>query len=234
MPLINQIKSLQEQGLTEMQIIQKLQEQGFSPLEISQGLEQSKIKSAVQEEFGNDIGGEMQQSVMQTAEEQTAPLPEQATQTTEQTQEYIYPTPQAYPQAYQQYQEYQPYSSAESITEIAEQIAEEKVGAVKREITNMQEFRLVANRKIENVDDRLKKIEETIDRLQSTIIGKVGSFAGNIQDIKQEMEMMQESFSKALNPLISKTRAGSKGVEEGHTKETRKRKSDGFEHYLRR
>ena len=50
MPLIDQIKAMQQQGIEEGQIVQNLQEQGHSPADISQAMEQSKIKAAVSQE----------------------------------------------------------------------------------------------------------------------------------------------------------------------------------------
>jgi len=239
MPLINQIKSLQEQGLTEEQIIQNLQEQGLSPLEVNQAVEQAKIKSAVQETEQEEMQPSMTEPVGEYGEypqetlESPMPIEEQAPLSQE-TPQYIYPTPQ---QAYPSYQEYS-YSNQESVSEIAEQITEEKINQIKGEISGMTEFKTLSSKKIESMDERLKKIENIIERLQATIIGKIGSFSSNIQDIKEEMGMMQDSFSKALNPLIEKAKSAKKEVQENkEVKESRKperKKSDGFEHYLRK
>ena len=75
----------------------------------------------------------------------------------------------------------------------------------------------------------MKKIENIIEQLQATILGKIGSYGESIDDIKNEMGMMQESFSKALGPLIDRSREKS----EKPAKRKPARKSDGFEHYLR-
>ena len=48
------------------------------------------------------------------------------------TEEYIYPTPQAYAPEYS-YSEYQPETSTETSMEIAEQVAEEKIQKLKKE-----------------------------------------------------------------------------------------------------
>jgi DNA anti-recombination protein RmuC len=34
------------------------------------------------------------------------------------------------------------------------------------------------------------------------ILNRFGTMAGNVEEIKGEMKMMQDSFSKALNPLM--------------------------------
>ena len=60
--------------------------------------------------------------------------------------------------------------------------------------------------KIDDLNIRLKKIESIIEKLQSSILGKIGTYNQNIQSINKEMQTMQKSFSKALNPLITKTR----------------------------
>lgn len=252
MALMNQIQDMQAQGMSEQDIIQQLKEQGYSPLEISQSLDQTKIKSAVQETT-TEVSG-MQPGVMeQVPQEQVAEQSEQP------EQEYQYPTPdqqyypqqqQAYPQQQQQYgyqQDYQPYqgASSETFTEIAEQVADEKVARLKKSLGNIEEIRTLLVRKVENMNERLEKIESTIANLQASILGKVSLNIQNIEEIKDEMKMMQNSFSKALNPLIDKRRASeSKETveeeaeqvpEEESRKKPRKREEtgDGFENYLR-
>lgn len=178
---------MQEQGLRDEQINQELTDQGFSPLEINDALEQAQIKSAVSEVEGTSPYEEVQEPEM----------PEQSLEQEPETQnqEYMYPSQQPY---YQGYAPEQQTSNQETTTEIAEQIAEEKISKLKREFGNIEELKSVFERKIKNVDERLKKIEDIISRLQETILGKVGFYGDNIEDIKKEMSMMQESFSKAL------------------------------------
>jgi len=260
MALIDNVREMQAQGLEEGQIAQKLKEQGFSPLDINQALEQARVRAAVpsppipaqptpeptlppqaptapepptEPQVTAEIPqGEMQPSVMeQVAQVPTTP---QAPAPEAETPEYVYPTPQ--PQ-YPEYQEYQPYQvvSSETMTEIAEQITEEKMDKIKKEITSLSNFRTTIERRTKDIDERLKKIEEIIDRLQATILGKIGSYGQNLQDIKKEMEMMQESFSKALPPLLDKTKTEEAETEKPTKRKTAggKRRGDDFESYLR-
>lgn len=222
MSLTNTIKEMQEQGITDENIIQELQAQGLSPLEINQALEQSKIKSAVDENnlypsISTQESNEQQALIQQQSQEQYAP---------QQTQEL----PQEQVQQYPQYQEYQAYpqQSPDMITEITDQIVEEKLSKIKKIILAVEDFKTTFTRKTENIDERLKRIESIIDKLQSAIIGKVGLYGESLEDIKGEMRMMQESFSKALPSLAEKS-----SKKQASGKEEHKRKSDGFEHYLR-
>ena len=53
--------------------------------------------------------------------------------------------------------------------------------------------------RVENISERLKKIETTIDKLQIAILEKVGSYGQNLESVKKEMSMMQDSFSKMVS-----------------------------------
>ena len=242
MTILNQVKQMREQGLNDEQIVQQLKEQGNRAMEINQAIEQSEIKAAVSQD--NQLTEKMQtQEISETGaiqpsvtdQEQMQELSyEQYEQPPEENPEYMYPAPearQAYSGEYSEYQPYQSYSpgTAETTTEIAEQVAEEKISRLKAEIGNIQELKISTERRIKNIGERLKRIEEIIDRLQATIIGKVGSYGQTAEDIKKEMKIMQESFSKALPSLAEK--------KERHHKKAEKPKNkpkSGIEHYLRR
>jgi len=131
-----------------------------------------------------------------------------------------------------EYDSYEPYMSttSETMNDVAEQITDEKIMKLKKEIGNVENFKEEVASKVDDLNERLKKIESIIEKLEVDIIGKIGSYGENIENIKDEMGMMQDSFSKALNPLLDKA------SEKSHPTKTRKpskKKSDGFEHYLR-
>ena len=230
MDLLDSVKQMQQQGMSDGEIVQNLKEQGFSPKDIDNTLGQSKIKAAIYEQSGQDAimnnsQGEMQQSIMtQEIPQQGVPVPEQA----------------QYPQyAQQEYSYYQPQQagvSPETITDIAEQIVSEKISEIKKSIGNISEFKAIMDSRVSNIDERLKKIEKTIDNLQAAILNKVSSNLDSIQDIKSEMETMQESFSKVINPLVDKTRASQEGAEKEETRQEKqksKKQKPGFEDFLR-
>lgn len=204
MSLLDNIRQMQQQGMQEQDIIQSFMEQGYNPKEIEDALNQSKIKAAVGEQPMSTE--EMQPSI--TTQEMPA---EMQVPVEGQTPEYMYQTPQAYPQGYE-YPQQQPANN-EMISEIAEQIIIEKMADVKKTISNLSEFRTIMEAKVSGVDERLRRIESTIEKLQSAILGKIGNYGESIQDIKNEMSMMQDSFSKALNPLMNRLR--NKQAEEG-------------------
>lgn len=255
MAIIERIKQMREEGFQDSQIIQSLREQGLSPREINEALEQSKIKSAVSNE-------EMQPSMMQQSDsenysiipeqqgyQQTMPMQQMSQEVSGiTTQEYPGQVYQEYsPEQFPGYEYYQPQGQAydtETITDIAEQIVSEKIEILQKRIQEIQGFKAEIQGKVDNIDERLRRIETMIDRLQSSILGKIGDYGRNLSDLKQEMIATQESFSKILEPLKkiagepATERAEKSGMTEtekarGKPRAKIKKSGDGFEHYLR-
>jgi len=206
MALVNQIEQMKQQGMSENDIIRKLQDSGYSPLEINQAIEQSKIKTAVSQlnsdvveksqEENIPIG--MQQSIMESFEQQpTIEQPQQEYPQYKQYEQYQ----SYYPAQQQEYPQYQT-TTVENMAEITEQIIEEKIDEMRKKIMEINAFRILTERRIKNLDERLKKIESFIQELEIKILGKIGSYSEDLQDIKKEIELMQDSFGKVINPLL--------------------------------
>jgi len=223
MGVINQIEQMKAQGIPEEEIARQLRQSGVSPKEIVDALNQIQVKNSVstQNEMMNTppINDEFPQEEMPTIEEQ----PDYYSQGIQETQQapqknYYTPSPREEPAMQmpqgeqQEYYEQQPttqdYSggfSTDTIIEIAEQIFSEKSQELQKQIKNLNEFSSLAQIKISETSDRLKRIESMIDKLQISILDKVGSYGQNIESVKKEMAMMQDSFSKALNPILDKS-----------------------------
>jgi len=257
MPLLDTVKQMQSQGLADVEITQKLQEQGLDPREIDDALNQSKIKAAVSGGYEQ----EGQASVMQNATMQPSITDQQQEQAPQQSQQEYYPETYQQPAYQQEY--YQPQSmGTETVTEIADQIVSEKISDIKKSLSLIADFKTTTDAKVSNIDTRLKKIEASIDKLQSGILGRVGEFGQAVQDIKQEMGMMQDSFSKVVSQAVSNTRRPQEtprqeprtsqeqseeeseaseqsekmqpSITDKPVKQSRKKSRDGFENYLSR
>jgi len=107
-----------------------------------------------------------------------------------------------------QYSEYQPQqiNDIETINEIAEQIIDEKTNQIKEQITSFSGFKEETVSTIERLNERLLKIENTLNEIQVAILRKVGDYGQDIQNIAKEMHSTQDSFSKILNPLTDNIR----------------------------
>ena len=206
MTILEQITQMKSQGIPDAEIVGKLQQQGISPKEINDALGQSQIKSA--------IAGpaEMQPSITQQGP--PAPSQESPGSYTPQTQEMppeqaMYAPQQESPSPQEFYQQdaYGGYSAGggsdvDSMIEIAEQIFSQKIKKIQKQVEDINEFKALAQVKIDNTEERLKRIEKTLDKLQIAILEKIGSYGKNLEGIKKEMSMMQDSFGKVVNQAV--------------------------------
>jgi len=113
---------------------------------------------------------------------------------------------------YDQYQPYQETMSSDVITEISEQVVTEKLASIVDKIEKVISFKTTAEAKISSLNERLKRIEQIIDRMQISIMQKVGEYVGDVKDIKREMIETQKSFKKLSGGRVSSVRK-SEGVE---------------------
>ena len=221
MGVLDQITKMKSQGISESEIIDNLSQQGISPREINDALKQSQIKNAVSNFGGMDEEG-MQPSMMP---EQEVPAPEEqySPQQTYTPQQTYSPRVQ---EEYQPQQEQQYYSPSENyapsagmdtdtIIEISDQIFSEKIKKFQKQIDSSTEMNVLLQTKMENVSERLKRMETIIDKLQIAILEKVGSYGQNLESVKKEMSMMQDSFSK----MISSPKENKKQPQENYPEE---------------
>lgn len=213
MPLIDEINNLKQQGYSEADIIENLQQRGVSPREINDTISRSKVKSAVSTE---EDSGQMIPSVMNREENPQEEIPEPGQSQPQYQEQYSqeqYPQEQyeqgydeSYPQEYSQGYETQSYGT-EQVSEVADQIVEEKLSKINPKIHELLENKTLISAQVEKIDERLKKIEAIIDQLQMSLIRKANEQQENIEDIKSEMELMQEGLGKIIsNPKRKTTR----------------------------
>jgi len=152
-----------------------------------------------------------------------------------------------YYQDYQQPAQYAPYAQyqypeygqdTDMAAEIAEQVVSEKFEKISKQLSEAIRLKTEMDGRISSIDERLKRIEIIIDRLQASIINKIGDYGKNISDLKDEMILTQESFSKVLKPLKSKTEKTSterkKTTKKRTTKKRGRKRKGNFEKYLRK
>ncbi|MEK6760946.1 MAG: hypothetical protein AABX93_03415 [Nanoarchaeota archaeon] len=191
MGILEQIIGMRNQGISDDEIVARLQERGITPQAINDALNQAEIKKAVSNDYQNAPGpsqeGEYPRENYQPQEQQYSP------------QEY---SPQ---QNYEQ--QYSPSGGFDSSTiiEISEKVFSEKTQKMQKQMKEIVEFKVLAESQINSISERLKRIEAMIDKLQAAILEKVGSYGRGIENVQKEMQMMQDSFGKVVNPLVEKS-----------------------------
>ncbi|MCX6749942.1 MAG: hypothetical protein NTZ83_00625 [Candidatus Pacearchaeota archaeon] len=227
MGILENINNMNNQGMEEKEISKKLQEKGASPKAIEEAFNQIRIKKAVSAESSGEDG--MEPSIMKgISKEPIAPASQLYVPKTQEiyhdSEEFYSPQPPSQmPQfnedsqapAYGDYamNEYAPqegYSDpgmggggydTDTIIEVAEQVFSEKIKKEQKQLESLNEFATLVETRISNDHERIKRVEEVIDKLQVAILEKIGSYGRNIESIKNEMNMMQESFEKMVPAL---------------------------------
>lgn len=184
MAALDRVMELQAQGISDGEIIKKLRDEGVSPNEINDAFSQSKVKQAVsQEEFPG-----MEQSIMEQPQEPAAQeMPQQ---------DYA-------PQQYSEYQQYQPTQlDTDTISEIADQVVQEKFAEFNKRTGDLVGFKNEVKEKLKDLDERLKRIENSLDQIQRAVIGKVGEFGENMTFVHKDLSNIHDTMSKMMNPLV--------------------------------
>jgi len=114
--------------------------------------------------------------------------------------EYYQQTPQAY--SNQDYYTQAGPTDTSTISEIAEQVFSDKFGEYTKKTGDIASFKNMIQDKVSDIDSRLKRIEETIDKLQQAIIGRIGEFGENTSMIHKDLENLHGTMSKLMNPLV--------------------------------
>ena len=92
------------------------------------------------------------------------------------------------------------YSSlgTETIIEISEQVFSEKIKTVDKKIKELMDFKSIYQTRIDDINERLKRIEKNFDKMQIAILDEIGSFGKNIHSLKKEVGMIENSFEKVM------------------------------------
>jgi len=221
--VLNRVMEMQQQGYPDDQISTILSEEGISPKEIADALNKSQIKAAVyQPEYPAEYPeAQFAQQAAPGGGEAAGGMPSGPSQS--------------------KYPEYVQGMSSETVSEITEQIVTEKLNNVLKPIADISAFKESSLKKVSMIDDRLKKVESLIEELRSAITRRIGDFGQNVEEIKNEMSMMQDTFSKALKPIIERKRetssetksesdeAEGKEVKIGQEKEAKRAKKENKE-----
>jgi hypothetical protein len=207
MGTLDQVTQMRQNKMSDQEIISELRKQNISPREINEALNHAQIKNAV-----TDIQGEDETPMPQDQQQQYENYNQQQTPDQGYDQGQVYtPQPQQayYPQQQQGYQDYgqqqqgyypQPQATAntDTMVEISEQVFEEKISDIAKRVDSVDEFKILTQARMEHLNERLKRVESIIDRLQASILEKIGSYGSNLDSIKKEMSMMQDTFSKTM------------------------------------
>ncbi len=208
MGVLEQVSQMKSQGISEQEIVSSLTQQRISPKDINDALNQSKIKDAVYSPQETNIPPKEQIPMPPNLEAPYVPRTQDIKQGDNMAlpQETYVPQPQeeyAPPQEVYQQEAYgypapEGEQSSDMMIEISEQVFSEKIKKVEKQIDKMNDIQVLLQTQTEHATERLKRIESIMDKLQVEILQKVGSYGKNLESIKKEMEMIEDSFAKIV------------------------------------
>lgn len=192
---VEDAQKMLKEGRTEQEVIFGLEQKGVSAEEIREALSQARIKEAVDtssQGYGQGEAGDYGPA---------AAMPEYQegySSTEGDYGAYSAPAPGLAPSA-----EYSAYSSgavgSDVLQEMAEQAVAEKLSSLKNKIDAALDFRALAETKISYLDERVKRMEKIIDRIEVSVLQKMGEQAGAVGDIRNEIIETQKSFKSLLD-----------------------------------
>lgn len=100
-----------------------------------------------------------------------------------------------------EYQEDTGYGSTDAMIEVAEQVFAEKTKKIDKDIKELKEFKTIFETNVKNIDERLKRMERSFDKMQLDILGKVSEYGKGLNYMKKELNMVQDSFGKMTGKL---------------------------------
>jgi len=212
MGIIDEIEKMRQEGMSEQEIALSLQQRGVPFQQIENALSQSQIKEAVTSDpavplpssYPQDLSQDtLQASIMQSPQESLPETPAPAQEELQESPQQFQEAPQQFQESPQEtydpsYQQYPQYSqaplSSDTITEIAEQVVSEKLLNIRNKLEKTIELKTETETKLTSLNERLQRIEKIIDRLELSILQKVGEYASNVSDLKKELIETQKSF----------------------------------------
>jgi SOS response regulatory protein OraA/RecX len=117
-----------------------------------------------------------------------------------------YAQPAYDPNAYAQQGYYPQALDIETVRDISKQQVEEALRKMREEIASISKLKTEIKFEMQDVENRLIKVEEVIHELQSAVIRKIGEYGESIASISKEVQATQQSFAKVINPLMDKRR----------------------------
>lgn len=182
-PPTDHVIAMQQQGLTNSQIIEYLQRQGYTPDEVFEAMSQASVKGSV-ENMNQDF---FSQQPMQ---------PQQA----QQAQQPLPPMPP--PQQYQPMMREDTFQdSNEHIERVAEAIIEEKWNEMTKYINKIVEWKDKTESRVTKMEQQIVDMKKGFDSLHDALLGKVNEYDQNIVHLGVEIKAMEKVFQNILPSL---------------------------------
>jgi hypothetical protein len=171
---VEQVLTLQQQGMSNYQIVQTLQQQGFSSQQVYDAMNQAAIKGGVGPSPEGGKPGEAPTGGPPTG---PAPAPPGGM-----------PPPPPVAGA----------APAAGIEETVEAVVEEKWKEISATISKLNEWKESVDTRMTKFEQSMKDLKSDMDNLHKAIVAKIGEYDQNLLNVGTEIKAMEKVFSKVL------------------------------------
>jgi hypothetical protein len=166
---VQQVRTMQTQGMDSNQIIQALQRDGFNATQIFDAMNQATMGAST-----------------------PAVLPPQKPRGESMNEQGYYPPPK--PASSQPTELFGGHSTEEMV----ESIIDEKWNELVKDITTIIEWKNQTQITIVTMEQQFRDLKDQFDKLHQALIAKIGEYDKNILDVGAEVKAMEKVFSKVL------------------------------------
>ena len=170
------VSSMLSNGMNQQDIIDSLRQQGY---------DSTTIKEALVNAIKNNSGNQNQQTNQQP-------------QNIQRVQQIQQPVMQEQKPQYDNSQSSLNNQNLESIQQILEQIINEKWKSSSSELNSLRSSLNINTNSIETIKDNIEKLNQRIDSIQNTMVGKTEEYNKTISDVNVELQ----AFEKVIDRLI--------------------------------
>ncbi|MBI4449015.1 hypothetical protein HY641_03250 [Candidatus Woesearchaeota archaeon] len=189
------VASMQQQGLSNNQIIQILQRQGYNQTQVYDALNQAALKSTIT--GGVPIAGSDIVSPL------TPPsgLPFAAEPAQGPRLGPVQAPPSGLPPFIQPGREQLESRQGASFEELAESIIEEKWRELQKRLDKDREWRENSEIRIGKIEQQILDVRNELDNLHKAIVSKIGDYDKSLLSVGTEIRAMEKVFQKILPEL---------------------------------
>lgn len=204
------VVSMQQQGLTNNQIIQILTKQGYNQTQIYDALNQAALKST--------ITGAVPIGPGDLSSPMTTPPPMPSGPSGPSGLQGPGPMQMQMPQSDMS------RAQSSSFEELAESIIEEKWRDVQKKMDKDKEWRDSAEIRLGKAEQQLADLRAEIDNLHRAIVAKIGDYDKSLLSVGTEIRAMEKVFQKILPELsenvseLGRITKSAKGIKKAETK----------------
>ena len=200
---LKEVMDLMMQGYNDAEIISHLRSAGYSPVEINDAINQAKIKRELGRAALEEAEEEMIPSIMETEGEVPVPGAETTEMVpTETTVEAELPGPGYY----ESYEAYGYAPSAEAIEELVKETVDAKWQSFQSKFAELLELKEIVEMKLKKLEERMRKIELKFDKIHLGMISQMREYASKVDNLDKQIEMLQQTFSQILQPLVTRVK----------------------------